>query len=131
MEVGKFGDNRISKNFKNLDELMKLNQMMYEAYSQYIEFLNSLLSSENRLRETIEIRAKLDEMLRQREHFKFDSNVSEHIDNLLENIIITTIIQEQGVQNINQDLVNDEVKNNFQSVHDDRIHEPYVKALKK
>lgn len=131
MEVGKFGDNRISKNFKNLDELMKLNQMMYEAYSQYIEFLNSLLSSENRLRETIEIRAKLDEMLRQREHFKFDSNVSEHIDNLLENIIITTIIQEQGVQNINQDLVNDEVKNNFQSVHDDRIHGSYAKVLKK
>lgn len=131
MEVGKFGDSRISKNFKNLDELMKLNQMMYEAYSQYIEFLNSLLSSENRLRETIEIRAKLDEMLRQREHFKFDSNVSEHIDNLLENIIITTIIQEQGVQNINQDLVNDEVKNNFQSVHDDRIHGSYAKVLKK
>ena len=25
MEVGKFGDSRISKNFKNLDELMKLN----------------------------------------------------------------------------------------------------------
>ena len=131
MEVGKFDDSRISKNFKNLDELMKLNQMMYEAYSQYIEFLNSLLSSENRLRETIEIRAKLDEMLRQREHFKFDSNVSEHIDNLLENIIITTIIQEQGVQNINQDLVNDEVKNNFQSVHDGRIHGSYAKVLKK
>lgn len=131
MEVGKFGDSRISKNFKNLDELMKLNQMMYEAYSQYIEFLNSLLSSENRLREKIEIKVKLDEMLRQREHFKFDSNVSEHIDNLLENIIITTIIQEQGVQNINQDLVNDEVKNNFQSVHDDRIHGSYAKVLKK
>lgn len=131
MEVGKFNDSRISKNFKNLDELMKLNQMMYEAYSQYIEFLNSLLSSENRLRETIEIRAKLDEMLRQREHFKFDSSVFEGVDHLLENIIISTVIQEQDVQNINQDLVNDEVKNNFQSVHDDRIHGSYAKVLKK
>ena len=131
MKIGKFNDSKISKSFENLDELMKLNQMMYGAYSQYIEFLNSLLSSENRLREKIEIKVKLDEMLRQREHFKFDSNVSEHTDNLLENIILSTIIQEQGVQNINQDLVNDEIQNHFQSVHDDRIHESYAKVLKK
>lgn len=131
MEVGKFSDSKICKYLNHLDELMKLNQMMYEAYSQYIEFLKSLLSSENGLRESIEIKAKLDEMSRQREHFKFDPNISEDMDHLLENIIISTIIQEQGVQNINQDLVNDETKNNFQSVHDDRIHEPYVKVLKK
>lgn len=83
-------------NKRKTEDSIRLKSNIYEAYTEYIEYLSTCLSDNKSIRENLEIKIEIGEMIRERKKFESENKTFNRSDSLPNNIgaVISSIGQE-------------------------------------
>lgn len=106
----------------NIKDSIRLKSNIYKAYTDYIEYLITLLNDDNSIRENLEIEIEIGKMMRERKEFEPKVEFCDKNGGLSQNI-------EAVISSIGEDLANYKPRSDDVPFHDDMKYLMNLEAL--